>query len=104
MKAYPKIEDMKRKPKRSLAVSCASSTTDGSKKMRLDEQRVADGGNSSSLIGADSAPVSSAVASITPQLVVTETAIDITEQYIVQRLTPDLAADLVIMAMVSFTL
>ena len=77
MKAYPKPDDIKKRAKRS-----ANSNTDVaavSKKPRVEA----------------AAPLES-----TPP--VTETGIDVTEQYVTERLSPELAADLVITAMVSF--
>lgn len=76
MKAYPKVDDIKKRMKRSANSSTDIAAT--TKKPRV-----------------EAAPLSSTE---TPP--VTETGIDVTEQFIVERLTPELAADLVITAMV----
>lgn len=65
MKAYPKLEEIKKRPKK-------SNSDVPLKKMRLDDTSA-----------------------------ISESAIDITEQFIIERLTPELAANLVITGMVS---
>lgn len=74
MKAYPKADDIKKRMKRSANSSADMAAT--SKKPRV-----------------ETAPLSS-----TPPPV-TETGVDVTEQFITERLTPELAADMVITAM-----
>ncbi|RZF35803.1 hypothetical protein LSTR_LSTR009219 [Laodelphax striatellus] len=86
MKAYPKGEPVRRKPKRP-----APAESEPSKKLKMDEikkEPADDSGGEEERRGA--AP---------SQGPVTETSIDLTEKYIVERLSPEFTADLVITAM-----
>lgn len=77
MKSYPKTDEIRKRIKRS---STGALETVAAKKPKIVEV--------------------AASQSAAQHIVVTETAIDITEQYIMERMCPELATDLVIMAMV----
>lgn len=76
MKSYPKTDEIRKRIKRSATGALETVVT---KKPKV---------------------VDVAVSQSVPLPIVTETAIDITEQYIMERMCPELATDMVIMAMV----
>lgn len=78
MKSYPKTDEIRKRIKRSATGALETVVT---KKPKVVDVTVP-----------QSAPL---------PIVVTETAIDITEHYIMERMCPELATDMVIMAMVS---
>lgn len=85
MKSYPKTDEIRKRIKRSATGALETVTAKKAKVVSVDKDVEE--------VPVDPTPLPSGT-------VITEKGIDITEQYIMERMCPELATDLVVMAMV----